>query len=65
MLAGAEAGEIWSCGGPSGNPDHRNPVVGIVEGPEPNVLSGVPERLQFPVPCLSGERVQRHRRRRT
>jgi len=65
MLARTEAGEIWSRGGPGGNPDRRNPVVGIVEGGEPHVLSRVPEPFQFPMPCLSGERVQRRRRRGT
>jgi hypothetical protein len=43
-------GEIWSCGGPTGNPDRRNPVVGIVEGREPHLLPGVPEPASMTQP---------------
>jgi hypothetical protein len=42
MVAGAEAGEIRLCGVPTGNLNRRDAVVRVVEGNEPEILSGVP-----------------------
>jgi hypothetical protein len=48
MLARAEADEIWSRGGPGGNPGRRNPVVGIVEGSESYVLARRERLVRLP-----------------
>ena len=42
MVAGAEAGEIRLRGVPTGNLNRRDAVVRVVEGNEPEILSGVP-----------------------
>jgi hypothetical protein len=55
MVAGAEAGEIRLCGVPTGNLNRRDAVVRVVEGHEPQMLPGVPEPFQFPMPFRGDE----------